>query len=62
MDKNTDLEERHDIEAELVDSASFNDNKVLEISFEIKESITKSIGNIIILLYRRKVWRNLRTL
>lgn len=34
MDKNIDLEEKHDIEAELADPASFNDDKVLEVSFE----------------------------
>jgi len=45
MDKNTDLEERRDIEAELADPASFHDNKVLEVSFEKKESIIRSITN-----------------
>lgn len=45
MDKNIDLEERRDIEAELADPASFYDNKVLEVSFEKKESIIRSITN-----------------
>lgn len=34
MDKNTDLEERRDIKAELADPASFHDNKVIEVSLE----------------------------
>lgn len=53
MDKNTDLEEKHDIEAELADPASFHDNKVLEVSFEQKNLLSGALP-IIIFAYRRK--------
>lgn len=61
MDKNTDLEEKHDIEAGLADPASFHDNKVLEVSSKKKNLLSGALP-IIIFAYRRKISMNLKIL